>query len=120
MDPSTPTSLSQVVKSPQARDEDEPLELGSWFTLYESDGSPRSVIRSLEPNPKQAKDIKAGDVILYQGNACVVSGTPSQHADGKISINVYDVFSDVETAFNTKDVEEIAMVLTQVMRYSMV
>lgn len=120
MDPSTPNRIPQVVESPTAQDENEPLELGSWFTLYESDGSPRSVIQSFEPNSKRAKDIEAGDVILYQGNPCVVSGTPSQRANGKVSINVYDVFSDVEMGFTTKDVEEITMVVTQHIKYYVV
>lgn len=120
MDPSTPTSLPGVILSAAALDKDKPLELGSWFTLYESDGSTQSTRDFFEAKPKRGKDIKNGDIILYQGSACVVGETPIQHADGKISIHVYDVIGDIEHTFDIKDVEEMTIVVTSLDRYSLV
>ena len=44
----------------------------SWLTLYQGDGSPRSVVHCFEPKPKWAKNIKEGDVFLNKGSACSI------------------------------------------------
>ena len=121
MDPSTSNFFLTKVEPSIAEHEEQPLDVGSWFTLYTGDGPLRTAIRCFEPKPKLAKDIKEGDVVLYQGNACRVLRTTRQRdAKGAVTIHVYDIFGEKTTVFTRTDLEEITMVVTRYTRYLMV
>lgn len=120
-DPRTSTILLTKAKPSSARDEEGPLDLGSWLTPYQGDDPPRTAILCFEPKPKVAKDIKKFDVILDNGSPCRVLDAPySAGADGEILIKVYDIFANEATDFITDDIKGITMVATRLTRYYVV
>lgn len=121
MDPCSSTIFLTKAEPSFAEEEEEPLDIGSWLTLYQGDGPPRTAILCFEPKTKRAKDIKEGDVILNDGNPYRVLNAPGlPDADGEISIHAYDIFADEVTDCITDDTEEITIVATWQTRYSVV
>ena len=123
MDPRASTIYLTKSRPPSVEDEDEaePLEIGTWLTLYQGDGPPRTAILCFEPKPKMAREIKKGDVIHDHGSPCRVLDAPgSADADGEILIKVFDIFADETTDFITDDTEQITMVATWRTRYYVV
>lgn len=121
MDPCSSTIFLTKAEPSFAEDEEEPLDIGSWLTLYQGDGPPRTAILCFEPKTKRAKDIKEGDVILSDGNPYRVLNAPGlPDADGEISIHAYDIFADEVTDCITDDTEENTIVATWQTRYSVV
>lgn len=119
MDPCSSTIFLTKAEPSFAEEEEEPLDIGSWLTLYQGDGPPRTAILCFEPKTKRAKDIKEGDVILNDGNPYRVLNAPGlPDADGEISIHAYDIFADEVTDCITDDTEEITIVATWQTRYS--
>lgn len=101
--------------------EEEPLEIGSWLTLYQGDGPPRTAIRCFEPKPKRANELKEGDVILDIGSPCRVLDTPGPPgADGGTPVQVYDIVAEEVINLVIDDAEEMTMVTTWTTRYRVV
>ncbi len=121
MDPQSSTIFLTKAEPSSVEDEEEPLEIGSWLTLYQGDGPPRTAILCYEPKPKMAKEIKKGDVILDNGSPCRVLDAPdSADAHGEILIKVFDIFADEATDFITDSTEQVTMVATWRTRYYVV
>ena len=121
MDRHASTIVFKKAEASIPEEEKHPFAIGSWFTLYQGDGRPRSAILCFEPEPKRAKDIERFEVILNKGRACRVLKTPTPlDADGKIFIRIYDIFGDETTVLVTDDREEITMVAARYTRYNLV
>ncbi len=121
MDSYTSTNPFAKTEPSIAEDEEEALGIGSWLTLYQGDGPPRTAIRCFEPKPKRAEDLKKGDVILNNCSACRVLDAPNPPGDdGEMLIDIHDIFSDERTIYITDDEEEITLVATSQTRYLVV
>lgn len=103
------------------KDDEEPLDIKSWLTLYQGDGPPRTAISCFEPKPNRAKDIRKGDVFLNIGSPRRVLKAPSPpDADGEVLIKVYDIAADETTDFIKDTIEDTMTCTTRHMRYSVV
>ena len=117
MDPHASTIFLTKADPSNIEDEEEPLEIGSWLTLYEGDGPPRTAIKCFEPEPKPAKELRTGDVVLDLGTPYrVLEDSDLPDADGKILLNVRDIFADevVDLPFGAE--EDITMVAASTTR----
>ena len=114
-------SPSKPEPSSSTAAEDEPLELGSWLTLHQGDGPPRTAIRCFEPKPKRARELQPGDVFLDLGAPCRVVDTPgSPDASGLVALKVWDLFAAEEIKLVAVGEEEMTMVATVRARYGVV
>ena len=121
MDPDASTIFFTKADPSTIEDEEEPLEIGSWLTLYEGDGPPRTAIKCFEPDPKPAKEIVTGDVVLNTGTPYKVLEDPGPpNADGKILLKVRDIFTDEVVDLSFAAEEDITMVAASTTRYSVV
>lgn len=121
MDPHASTIFLTKADPSTIEDEEEPLEIGSWLTLYEGEGPPRTAIKCFEPEPKPAKELVTGDVVLNLGTPYRVLEDPGPpDADGGILLKVRDIFADEAVDLPLSAEEDITMVAASTTRYYVV